>query len=105
LARRVAFGMDVGDFLQLERAFERDRVRRAAAEIEHIAAMRERMRKRLDARLERECLGHQARNLDQRTDQLALVILGEDAARTPGVDGEAAERRKLARESLGRRDT
>ena len=32
LARRVSFGMDVGDFLELERPLERDRIVDAAAE-------------------------------------------------------------------------
>ena len=33
LARRIAFGADVGDFLELERAFKRKREARSAAEI------------------------------------------------------------------------
>src|SRR2546429_8721472 len=41
LARGIAFGVDVGDFLELERALERKRVAGAAAEIEHVAALRE----------------------------------------------------------------
>src|SRR3546814_6855233 len=37
LARRIAFGVDVADFLELERAFEGERIVGAAAEVEHIA--------------------------------------------------------------------
>jgi len=37
LAAGIAFGVDVGNFLQLERAFERDRKGQAAAEIEDVA--------------------------------------------------------------------
>jgi hypothetical protein len=40
-AGRIAFGVDVGDFLELARAFERDRGARAAAEIEHVAGFRQ----------------------------------------------------------------
>ena len=36
LARRIAFGVDVGNFLQLERAFERDGVVNAASEKQEI---------------------------------------------------------------------
>ena len=41
LACRVAFGVDVGDLLELEGAFERDRVVDAAAEEEEVAGVRE----------------------------------------------------------------
>ena len=56
LAGGIAFGVDVGDFLELERAFERQRIAGAAAEIEHVAALREIARQLLDLRLERERL-------------------------------------------------
>ena len=39
LARRVAFGMDVGDLFELQRAFEGDRVVDAAPEVEEVAAL------------------------------------------------------------------
>ena len=39
LAGRIAFGVDVGDLLQLQRALERDRIVDAAAEIEEVAAL------------------------------------------------------------------
>ena len=38
LAGGIAFGVDVGNFLQLERAFERDRDMNAAAEEEEVRA-------------------------------------------------------------------
>ena len=41
LAGGVGLGVDVGNLLELERAFERDRVARAAAEIEHVARLGE----------------------------------------------------------------
>ena len=36
LAGRIAFGVDVGNFLQLQRAFESDGIVNASAEIEEI---------------------------------------------------------------------
>ena len=37
LARRIALGVDVGDFLELQRPFERDRIIDPAPEIENVA--------------------------------------------------------------------
>ena len=39
LAGRIALGMDVGDFLQLQGAFERDRIVDAAPQVEEVAAL------------------------------------------------------------------
>ena len=44
LARGIAFGVDVADFLELQRAFQRQRIIRAAAEIEHVARRRDEVR-------------------------------------------------------------
>ena len=41
LAGRIGLGVDVGDFLELERAFERDRVVQAAAEEQRVLLARE----------------------------------------------------------------
>ena len=40
-ARRVAFGVDVAQFLEFERPFERERIGRAGAEVEHVAGARD----------------------------------------------------------------
>ena len=56
LARRVALGVDVGDFLELERALERDGVMDAAAEVEEVAGIRINLRQLL-ARRGRRCAG------------------------------------------------
>src|SRR3546814_10309378 len=40
-AGRVRFGVDVGDFLELERTFQRHRILRAAAEEQRVLAMDE----------------------------------------------------------------
>ena len=74
-ARRIAFGVDVGEFLQLQRALERERIGGAAAEIEHVAGARELVRDLLDLRLQLQRLGEQARRRDQLADQRALLRL------------------------------
>ena len=37
LPRRIAFGMNIGNFLEFQRPFERQGIGRAAAEIKHVA--------------------------------------------------------------------
>ena len=44
LARRIRLGVDVRDFLELQRAFHRDRVHRAAAEEQRVVLVGEALR-------------------------------------------------------------
>ena len=48
-AGRIALGVDVRDLLQLQRAFERDRIVDAAAEIQEVAVMLQLARQLLDS--------------------------------------------------------
>ena len=50
LAGRIAFGVNVGDFLQLQRALERDRIVDAAAEEQEVGPVVELLRHLLDRR-------------------------------------------------------
>ena len=68
----VTFGVDVAQFLELERAFERERIGRAAAEVEHVAGARDRMRELLGGGLELERLGEKAGRRDKLADQRRL---------------------------------
>ena len=97
--------MDIGDFLELERTFERDRVRGAAPEIKDVAHFGELVtREQLDPRLERERLGQVPRHFDKRAHEPLLVAPGEHAARAARGNRKRRQRRKLAGESLGRGD-
>ena len=80
LARRIAFGVDVGNFLELERAFQRDRIIDAAAEIEHVARMGDLAGDVGDVLLVLQDLRHVPRRLDQRADQFALLLASDGAA-------------------------
>ena len=71
LARRIAFGVDVGDFLQLERAFERDRVVDAAAEEQEVGAVVEPLGHLLDGRRRLDRLLDDLRQLQQLLDVAA----------------------------------
>ena len=104
-ARRVALGVDVGELLQLQRAFERERIGGAAAEIEHVAGARELVRDLLELRLELQRLGEQAGRRDQFADQLALLGLARSRrGRGRGSIASAGHRGELAGEGLGRGD-
>ena len=65
LAGRIALGVDVGDLLQLQRAFERDRIVDAAPEVEEVAALIEALGDLLGERLALERLLEQQRQLRQ----------------------------------------
>ena len=61
-AGRIAFGVDVGNFLQLQRAFERDGVVDAAAEIEKIGVAEKLPRELFDFRVALEDVFDLVRN-------------------------------------------
>ena len=64
LARRIALRVNVGDLLQLERTFHRDRKERTTAEEERVMFIRKALRKLLDDSIEREGLVDQRRQLN-----------------------------------------
>ena len=73
LARGIAFGVDVADFLELQRAFQRQRIVRAAAQIQHVARLRDGVRHRLDLGIVRQRLVDRRRGLDQVADDLGFL--------------------------------
>ena len=82
LAGRIALGVNVGDFLELQRALERDRVVDAAAEIQEVGARRGTARPRsLRSRRDLQRLLEQQRQLQQRI-HVRLGCLGVRAPRT-----------------------
>ena len=82
LAGRVGLGVDVADLLELQRAFERDRIVQAAAEEERVLLARELLAPGDDLRLEREHGLHRHRQVAQRLQVLGLVGVGR-AGRAP----------------------
>src|SRR3546814_16041709 len=92
LAGGIAFGVDIGDFLELERAFEGQRITGAAAEIEHVLVFGQVTRQGFDLRLDGiENAAHQARHFRQAPDQLLLLPVRERATCLAG--GRSEERR------------
>src|SRR6185503_14612669 len=97
LARRIRLGVDVRDFLQLERAFERDRVMHAAAEKERVLALGEALCPRNDLRLERQHRAERRRQVAQGFQVLFLVLRLE----APAQLGEGQREQEKAGELRG----
>jgi len=66
LPGRVALGMDVRDLLQLERALERDREVRPAAEEQHVARAKVLLRDQLQLVATGQHLAHLRRHVPKR---------------------------------------
>src|ERR1700682_1892815 len=101
LARGVALGVNIGNFLELERTFERKRIARAAAKIEDVLAVLQFLREPLDLGLERKRLVQMARHFDEGAHEIALVVWRKRAAYAAGRDREASECGELAGGRLG----
>ena len=102
LAGGIAFGMDVGDLLELERTFERDRITRAAAEIENIPCLGQAMGQLFVRRFVPENLGHVTGYFHQRLDEFGLELRTDRAPRLARRDCETRQHGELTGEGLGR---
>ena len=100
-AGRVALGVDVGNLLELQRAFERQRERAAAPEVESALRIGEPVRDLFDLAFLLQRIRDEARHGDQFVDQARLVLGAQHAARAPERDGETGEHGQLAGEGLG----
>ena len=104
LAGGIALGMDVGDFLELERALERDRIVDAAPEVEEVAALVEAPGDVFGQRLALERLFEQQRQLRQRFEVRPGRVWSQRATNLAEMDREQMQRDELRREGLGRGD-
>ena len=107
LAGRIAFGVDVGDLLQLQRAFQRDREVDAAAEKQKIlsrvtAASRQAPRRSSSCdRIVSSLPGNSQQLLHQASRLASSLIVSRACAR---YMRQNEQRRQLRRERLGRGD-
>ena len=97
----VAFGVDVGDFLQLQRPLEGQRVVDAAAEEEEIRAAEEQPAQLFELFVPLQDLLELGRNLEQLFDEGLGLLRGQPAARLAEVEAEDEQRGQLGGESLG----
>ena len=94
--------MDVRDFLELQGAFERDRVVDAAAQEEEIRAVVEPLGHFLHRGRGLERLLQNLRHLQQLADVIANLRRGQGAAHLRHVKGQELQRDQLRGERLGR---
>ena len=104
LTGRVGLGMDVGDFLELQRAFQRDRIMPTATEEQRMLPGRELVRPRRDLRLQVQRMLHAAGQVAQFV-EVRGFLRGVDASAQLGQHpGQREQRHQLRGESLGRGD-
>jgi hypothetical protein len=103
LGRRITLGVDVGNLLQLERAFEGDGKERQAAEEEHVVVTRKPLRDGADVGRLREDLAGEIGCALQGGDILAAAA-ETHVAHAADVEGEHGADHELRGEGLGGRD-
>ena len=104
LAGRVGLGVDVRDFLELQRAFHGDRVMVAAPEEERIRLHGEALGPGADLRLEFEHVADRRRQVAQRAQFLGLHRFAQTSAQLGDDQRQQVERGELRGEGLGRGD-
>ena len=103
LARRITFGVDVGDFLQLQRAFERDGEMNAAAQVQEIRRARQLLGQLVVDMVVPQDIFHLARQVRQLLHQMLGGGFIQHLALLAQVHRQQEQRRQLAGERLGRR--
>jgi hypothetical protein len=94
--------MDVGDFLELERAFHRYRKMHATPKKQRVLFGGEKLRPVLDGRLALKHPVECCRQVPQCGEQLALALGGQNSALLGQHQRQHEERGELSREGLGR---
>ena len=103
LAGGKALGMDVGELLQLERAFHGDGVAGAAPDVEHRPGLAQGLGERQDALVVAQHVRRVGRHVGQRIGEAGFLRRVDGAPRAGERDGEAGQRDELRGERLGRR--
>ena len=104
LARGIALGVDIGDFLELQRPFERQRKSAAAPEIEYVARFGDRLRDLAQPLVMVQDFARARRDLGQVPDQRGLALVGDRTPRPRHGDRQRAQDRELGCKRLGRGD-
>ena len=92
--------MNIGDFLEFQRAFERQRIGCAAAEIKHIPHLSDFARQSLDRALAFERLRDQPWDRHEFGNEPCLGRLVDRVARSPERHREAGKNRELTGEGF-----
>ena len=99
--RVVAFGVDVADFLEFERAFQSQREAGTAAEVQKMALVGVAMRQRADALVLRQNFFDALRGAGKIVHAAHGFVHRQCPAQQPQVDGQDVRGGNLRREGLG----
>ena len=102
LAGRIGFGVDIADFLQLQRAFQRDRVMQATAEEQGVFLAGEFLAPGDHLRLQRQHRLHRQRQMAQGLQMPSLLLFIEMSAGLRQGQGQHEQPDQLGGEGLGR---
>jgi hypothetical protein len=75
LAGGIGLGVDIGDFLQFQGAFQRHRIMHAAAQEERVVLFRKAVRPGLDLRLQVQRMLHRAGQVAQRIQVAGFLLV------------------------------
>ncbi len=103
LACGISLGVDVGDLLELQGPFERDRIIHTAAEIEEILSVTVFARDLVDLPRALHRLGHQLRQVHQIMDQRPALFFVESTEMSSDMQRQQIECRQLRGKGLGAR--
>ena len=101
-AAGISFGVDIADFLQLERAFQRQREVRAAAQVQHVTRRRDEMRHAGDVVVMVERGVEAGGRFEQVCDHFLLFRAAHQPFLDRHVGRKSRQHGKLAGERLGR---
>ena len=103
LAGRVGLGMDIGDFLELQGAFQGNGILHPATEEQRVVLVCEALEGGFDFGVQRQHPATQFGQRVQRGDQFGFPLHRQIAARPGDGDAQQLERDQLGGEGLGRR--
>ena len=104
LTGSIGLGMDVRDFLELERPFHRNRVHSAATQKQRMVLWYETLRQLADHRIERQRFFHHAGQFNQAANQCVLLFGARSVGFSQG-DHQHAKGHQLGGERFGRGNT
>ena len=101
LTRRVAFRVNIGKLLELQRAFQGYRVKRSTAKEKYIPRLGHFRRHGTNFAIAFQNSRGVGGHFQQRCGQFRFLLRGEHTARTAKANRQACQYRKLRRECLG----
>ena len=105
LGGRVAFGVDIGDFLEFQGTFQGYRIVESAAQVQEIVRVGEGLCEVGDFRVVLENFRNLVRDVLQGADQFGAALLSDGAELFGETQGEKEEGGHLGGEGLGGGDT